>query len=72
MIDEVVAEAGRQVAFGNGKAHGIGKALAQGAGGGFNALGMAIFRVARGNGTQLPEVLELLQGHVLVARQKQQ
>ncbi len=72
VIDEVIAEAGGQVALGNGKAHGIGKALAQGPGGGFNAGGMAIFRVARGLGAQLPEVLELLQRHVLVARQKQQ
>ena len=59
VIDEVIAEAGCQMALGNGKAHGIGKALAQGPGGGFNACGMAIFRVARGLGAQLPEVLEI-------------
>ena len=64
-------ELGRQQFFCQCKAHGVGDALAQRAGGGFDAGRVADFRVARRAGAELAEVLELLHGQV-VAREVQQ
>jgi hypothetical protein len=72
VVDDVVAEPGGQVALGHGHADGGGDALAQGAGGGLDARGMAVFGVAGGVGTPLPEVLDLLHRHGLEAGQVQQ
>jgi len=64
-------EFGSQQLFGNGHAHRVGDALAQGAGGGFHSRGVAHFRVARGTGLELAEVLQVLNAH-RIARQVQQ
>ena len=72
VINEFVAEAGGQMALGDGEAHGIGDALAQGARGGFNASGVAIFRVARRFRSQLTEIFQILERHVPVAREIEQ
>ena len=72
VVDQVVAESGIEMALGDGEAHGIGNALAQRAGGGLDAGGMAEFRMARGLRAQLAEVLDLVQRHVLVAQEIEQ
>ena len=71
MIDQIVAKLGGQPALGQSHADGGGKALTQGAGGGLDALGMAVFRVAGGDRAPLPEVADLLDGHVFIAGQMQ-
>ena len=53
--------------FGHREADGVGNALAEWAGGGFNAGGMAVFRVTSRDGAQLAEILDLLQRHIFVA-----
>jgi hypothetical protein len=72
VVDQPVAEARCQVALGNRHADGVGDALTQRTGGGFDAGGVAVFRVTCGARTDLAEVLQLLDGHVLVAEQVQQ
>ena len=47
VVDQVVAEPGVHVPLGHGHADGGGQALAQRAGGGLDARGMAVLRVAR-------------------------
>ena len=72
VIDEVLAEPGGQVAFGHGHAHGGGKALAEGTGGGLHPWRMAELRVAGSPGAPLPEVPDLVHRDGLVAGQVQQ
>ena len=72
MLDQIRAEHGVQVAFGNRHADGIGDALAQGAGGCFNACGMAEFRVACGFGTPLAEIADFFHRHVGIAGEMEQ
>ena len=69
VIHQVIAEFGCQLGFGNGHADGVADALAERAGGGFDALRIAIFRVAGGLGMELAEILDLLDGHVFVTEQ---
>ena len=57
--------------LGDGEAHGIGNALAQGAGGGFHAHGVHVFGVARGLAAQLAELLQVVNRQA-VAKQVQQ
>jgi len=72
VIDQPVAECGIQVAFGDGEAHRIGDALAERAGRGLDALGVAEFRVARRLRAELTEGLEIVERHVPVAQKMQQ
>ena len=72
VVDKVVTEARSQVAFGHGHADGGGDALAQRTGGGFNAGGVAVLRVAGGVGAPLTEVADLVHRHGLEAGQVQQ
>ncbi len=74
MVDDVEAlavELGGQVLFGHGHAHRVGDALAQRAGGGLDAHGVAVLGVAGGQGAELPELLEVLDLQA-VAEQVQQ
>ncbi|MNV15823.1 hypothetical protein D3C71_1065620 [compost metagenome] len=64
-------ELGGQQLFSQRKAHGVGNALAQRAGGGFHASGVAHFGVAGRLAVQLAEVLQLANRQV-VAREVQQ
>ena len=70
MIDEVATETGIEMAFCNRHADGIGETLAQRSGGRLDAFRMAIFRVARGLRAELAEMLELVECHVLVAKEE--
>ncbi len=72
VVDQLGAMARGQHAFGQRHADGIGDALAERPGGGLDAGGMAVFGVASGARAELPEVLDLVEGHVLVAGQVQQ
>ena len=74
MIDDLMTIAvklGGQYLFGDGHAHAIGNALAQGTGGGLDTRCIAVFRMTRGLGMQLAEVLEFFHGQV-VTREMQQ
>ena len=61
-------EAFSQPAPGHGHAHTVGAALTEGTGGGFHAGGHAVFRVAGGLGTHLPELLDIVQADRRQAR----
>ncbi len=68
VVDDVVTRAvelRRQGAFGDGEADGVGDALAQRAGGGLNARGVTVLRVARGFGMELTEVFQLAHRQVV-------
>ncbi len=68
VVDDVVTwavELRRQGAFGDGEADGVGDTLAQRAGGGLNARGVAVLRVARGFGMELTEVFQLAHRQVV-------
>ena len=75
-IGEVALQVGAEflfkLALGNRHADGVGDALAERAGCGFDAGRVAIFGVAGGLGTELTETLDLVDRHVLVARQIKQ
>ncbi|MCY1515307.1 hypothetical protein D9M68_498890 [compost metagenome] len=74
VVDDVVAvtvELGGQHLLGDGHADGVGEALAERAGGGLDARGVAVFRVARGARAKLAELLQVLDAEV-VAGQVQQ
>ena len=74
VVNDVVArlvEFSGQQFFGQGHAHGIGDALSQRSGGGFNARGDAHFGVTGGFAVQLAEVFQLCHGQ-RVASQVQQ
>ena len=72
VIDQITAELSGQRAFRQRHANGGGQALAQGAGRGLDALGMAVFRMAGGDRAPLAEIPDLIQRHVLVPGQVQQ
>ena len=72
MINHPGPPAGAQRFLGNGKADGIGQPLAQRAGGGLNALGMAELRVACRDRPPLAEIADLPDGHVGRTGQVQQ
>jgi hypothetical protein len=61
-----------QLALGDRHADGIGNALAERAGGGLDAGGMTVFRMAGGLRAELAELLQVVDGHVRVAGQIQQ
>ena len=72
VVHERVAELRIHDALGERHADGVGKALAERPGRGLDALCEAVFRVAGGLGAKLPEALDLLDRHVLVAGQIEQ
>jgi hypothetical protein len=72
VIDQPFAETGVQVALRHGHADGGGEALAQRAGGGLHAGGVAVLGVAGGERAPLPEVAELVHRHRLDAVEVQQ
>ena len=72
VIDDVVAEPLVHQPLGQRHADRGGKALPQRTGGGFDALGVAVFRMARGLRSPLPERLDLIDRDVLVAGQIEQ
>ena len=57
--------------FVNRHTHGVGDTLAERAGGGFNASGVAIFRVSRGAAVQLTELFEVFDAQVVAAQMEQ-
>ncbi len=69
VIDEVGAELGGELGFGDGEADGVGEALAERAGGGLDAVGVAVFGMAGGLGAELAEVPDVVDRHVLVAEE---
>ena len=60
-----LVEALGQPALGERHTDAVAEALAERAGGGFDAGGMAVFGVARRPGAPLAEVLQVVQGHVV-------
>ena len=72
VVDEVVAEGGVHDALAEREADRIGEALAERAGRRLDAGGMAVFGMAGGLRAQLAEMLDLVDGHVLVAGQIEQ
>jgi hypothetical protein len=72
VVDQVGAEAGGQVPFGDGHANGGRQALAERTGGGLDARRVAVFGVAGGLRAELAEGLQLVQRHRLEAGQVQQ
>ncbi|MNT07003.1 hypothetical protein D3C72_1416910 [compost metagenome] len=72
MVHQVGAELAGELLFGDRHADGIGDALAERAGRRLDAGGVTIFRVAGGLGAHLAELLDVLDGHVLVACQIEQ
>ena len=72
MIDNVIAEARGEVALGHCHADGRRNALAERSGGGLDARRFAEFRMARRPGAELAEILELLEGHFVIAEQIEQ
>ncbi len=67
VVLQVRAELVRQLLFGECHADSRGNALAERAGGGFDAGGMTIFRVACGLGAELAEGLDVFDRHVLIS-----
>ena len=63
---------GGQVRFGDSQAHGVGNALAEGSGGDLNSWGFEGFRVTRGAAAPLAELLDVFDGHRVVAGEVQQ
>ena len=72
VIHDLFAVAGLHRGFAHGHANGGGKPRAQGAGGGFNAFCMAIFRVASRARALLAEIPDVLDGHLRVTGEVQQ
>ncbi len=72
VIDDVAAVKRRKVAFRDRHADGIGKALAERSGGGFDARRVAVFGMAGRLRAELPEALDLVDRHLLVAEQIEQ
>ena len=57
--------------FGDGHADGVGEALAQWAGGGLDARCVAVLRMSRGHGVQLPEIFDFLHGQRIAGQVQQ-
>ena len=71
MINQVVAPTGGQGAFGQGHADGVGEALAERTGGGLDAAGDAVFRVAGGPRAELAKLFQLIQREIVITGQMQ-
>ena len=72
VIDDVLAEFGREQPLGQCRSDRGGDALAERAGRGFDAGGDEILRMAGGPGAELAEVLDLVERHVCIAGEIQQ
>ena len=72
VVDQLRAEAGAQVAFGERHADRVREPLAERPGGGLDAGRMAVFRMARGARAELAEALQLLDVHGRIAGQMEQ
>ena len=72
VVDDLLAPFGAQKLLGHGETHGIGDALAQGAGCRFDPHRMAIFGMACRDCAQPAEILDLLQRHIGRAGQIEQ
>ena len=75
VVDQGVSglvEASGQVGFGDGQTHGVGDALTQGACGDLHARGFKGLGVTRRLGAPLAKLLDVLQGHRVVAGEVQQ
>src|SRR5207245_5219810 len=72
MIDEIIAEAGVEVAFGDRHADGIADTLAERPGRRLDACGVAVFGMPGSLGADLAELFDILDGHVLVAEEIEQ
>ena len=72
MIDDLLPEDGGQVPLGDRHADGIAQALAERAGGGLYARRDEVLGMAGRERTELPEALDLLDGHGLVAEEMEQ
>ena len=72
MADHLLAEFGGQHLFRQRHADRGGDALAERAGGGLDALGVEVLGMARRQRSELAEILDLVERHVLVAGQVQQ
>ncbi len=64
-VEPGFVKAGGHVALGDGKAYGVGEALAQRAGGDLDTGVNAIFRMAGRFAVQLPELLDIIQREVV-------
>ena len=67
--EAVLVEGGGEVGLGDGETDRVGETLAEGTGGDFDTLGVTRLGVTGGLGVDLTELLELLHGHVLVAKE---
>ena len=72
VVDKVAAELGGEVMLGHRHADGVGNALAKRPCRGLDPAGMAGFRMACGDRAKLPEIADLIHGHVFIAGQVQQ
>ena len=72
MIDQRIAERGIHDPFGQRHPHRVGGALPERTGRGLDAVGMAVFRMARCLAVDLAKPLDLLDRHILVAGEIQQ
>jgi hypothetical protein len=74
VVNDLVAglvEPGGHEALGQRQAHAVAKALSQRAGGGLDARGQAMLRMAGGLAAPLPEALQLFHGQVVAAKVQQ-
>ena len=69
VVHQLAAIARIQMAFRNRHAHGIGDALAQRPGGGFDARQMAIFGMAGAGAADFAEILDVIQGNARIPGQ---
>src|SRR5262249_51252929 len=69
VIDQIRTEPRRKVPLRDGHAHGIGDALSKRARRGLDPARVAVFRMACGLRTELPEALDLLERDLLVTRE---
>ena len=72
VFDQIGAELVSQLAFRHGHADGVADALAERAGGGLDACGVAVFGVACGGRAQLAEILDVLKRDVIISEQVEQ
>ncbi len=72
VVDQVVAELGRQHALGDRHADRIAEPLAERAGGGLDTHRVAVLGMARRARAELAEAFDLVEGHALVAQKIEQ
>jgi len=69
VVDQLIAELGRQMRLGHRHTDAVGDALPEGSRGRLDARRKPVFRVARRLRVELPEILDLVDRHVLVAEE---